>query len=66
MILQKVKANFPQGGETMLYNRHIDTFLCVARLGSFSKAADELHLTPAGVGKHIDDLENIIERKLFD
>lgn len=50
----------------MLYNRHIDTFLCVARLGSLSKAADELHLTPAGVGKHIDDLESIIDRKLFD
>lgn len=50
----------------MLYNRHIDTFICVARLGSFSRAADELHLTAAGVGKHIDDLESIIDRKLFD
>ena len=48
-----------------MYNHHIDTFLSVARLGSLSKAAEELHLTPAGVGKHIDDLEGIIGKKLL-
>ena len=48
-----------------MYNHHIDTFLSVARLGSLSKAAEELHLTPAGVGKHIDDLEEIIGKKLL-
>ena len=48
-----------------MYNHHIDTFLSVARLGSFSKAAEELHMTPAGVGKHIDDLEEIIGKKLL-
>ncbi len=48
-----------------MYNHHIDTFLSVARLGSFSKAAEELHMTPAGVGKHIDDLEEIIGKKLM-
>ena len=48
-----------------MYNHHIDTFLSVARLGSFSKAAEELHMTPAGIGKHIDDLEEIIGKKLL-
>lgn len=52
-------------GMAYMYNHHIDTFLHVARLGSLSKAAEELHLTPAAVGKHIDDLENIIGKKLL-
>ena len=48
-----------------MYNHHIDTFLSVTRFGSFSKAALELNLTPTAVSKHIDDLENILERKLL-
>lgn len=48
-----------------MYNHHIDTFLSAARLGSFSKAAQELNLTPTAVGKHVDDLERIIGKKLL-
>lgn len=30
-----------------MYNKQLDTFLKIAELGSFSKAADALYITPA-------------------
>ncbi|MDQ2695643.1 MAG: LysR substrate-binding domain-containing protein [Pseudomonadota bacterium] len=42
------------------------TFEVVARLGSISKAADELNLTPSAVSHQITNLESHIGRKLFE
>jgi DNA-binding transcriptional LysR family regulator len=32
-----------------MYNPQLDTFIQVADLGSFSKAAEELHISPTAV-----------------
>lgn len=42
------------------------TFQTVARLNSFSRAADELHLTQPAVSSQIVALENALKVKLFD
>lgn len=42
------------------------TFEVVARLGSFSKAAEELNLTPSAVSHQITNLESHVGLKLFD
>jgi LysR family glycine cleavage system transcriptional activator len=41
-------------------------FEAAARLASFSKAAGELHVTPAAVSRHIKILEEWLGRMLFD
>ena len=41
----------------MMYNTQLDTFLKVAELGSFNKAADALYITPPAVTKQINLLE---------
>src|SRR4051794_27719509 len=41
-------------------------FESAARLASFSKAARELHVTPAAVSRHIKILEEWLGRALFD
>jgi LysR family glycine cleavage system transcriptional activator len=42
------------------------TFETVARLGSISKAADELSLTPSAVSHQVSNLEAHVGRKLFE
>ena len=42
------------------------TFEVVARLGSISKASEELNLTPSAVSHQITNLESHVGRKLFD
>lgn len=42
------------------------TFEVVARHQSFSKAAEELHLSQSAISRHIFLLEESLERKLFD
>lgn len=42
------------------------TFEAVARHQSFSKAAEELHLSQSAISRHIALLEESLERKLFD
>lgn len=42
------------------------TFETVARHQSFSKAAEELHLSQSAISRHIVLLEESLERKLFD
>ncbi len=41
-------------------------FECAARLGSFTKAASELHTSQPAVSLHISRLENQISARLFD
>ncbi len=42
----------------MLYDPHLDLFLQVAELGSFSKAAEARYITPSAVIKQINLLED--------
>lgn len=42
------------------------TFQVVARLNSFSRAAEELHLTQPAISSQIVALENSLKIKLFD
>lgn len=50
----------------MLYDPHLDTFLQVARLGSFSRAAEANYITPSAVIKQINLLENDLGVRLFN
>lgn len=49
-----------------MYNKQLDTFLKIAELGSFSKAADALYITPSAVIQQINSLESSLEIKLLD
>lgn len=42
------------------------TFCAVARLNSFSKAAEKLHLTQPAVSAQVVALEEVLEVKVFD
>ncbi len=46
--------------------RHIETFLKIAELKSFTRAADELCITQPTVSKQIVDLEHFFEVRLID
>lgn len=50
----------------MLYDPHLDLFLKVAELGSFSKAADAGFITPSAVIKQINLLEEDVGVQLFE
>ena len=50
----------------MLYDAHLDLFLQVAELGSFSKAADARFITPSAVIKQINLLEDKLGVRLFE
>ncbi len=43
----------------------LNAFVVAARMGSFSKAAEELHVTPAAVSQQIRQLEDVLEVALF-
>ena len=43
----------------------LKVFEATARHGSFSKAADELHVTPGAVSQQIKSLEDLLDVKLF-
>ena len=43
----------------------LNAFLVAARAGSFSKAAEELHVTPAAVSQQIRQLEDLLNVALF-
>lgn len=49
----------------MMYNPQLDTFLQVASLGSFSKAAEAMFITAPAVIKQINLLEESLGVKLF-
>ena len=49
-----------------MYNRFLDTFLYTAQLGSFSKTAEKLFITPSAVIQQINSLEADLGVKLFN
>lgn len=49
-----------------MYNKHLETFICVADLGSFSKAAEALYISSTAVIKQINLLEQELNLQLFD
>lgn len=49
-----------------MYNKHLETFICVADLGSFSKAADVLYISSTAVIKQINLLEQELGLQLFE
>lgn len=49
-----------------MYNRHLETFICVADFGSFSKAAEALYISSTAVIKQINLLEQELNLQLFD
>lgn len=48
-----------------MYNRQLDTFICVAEAGSFSKAAGLLNVSSTAIMKQINLLESSLEVQLF-
>lgn len=50
----------------MMYNPQLDTFVCVAKSGSFSKAAEKMFITAPAVIKQINSLESSLGLRLFD
>lgn len=48
-----------------IYNRQLETFILVADLGSFNKAAERKFISPTAVIKQINSLENSLDLKLF-
>lgn len=49
-----------------MYDRHLDTFIKTADLGSFAKAAQELYISPNAVIKQMNLLENDLGVRLFE
>lgn len=49
-----------------MYNRHLETFIKVADLGSFSRAAEALYISSTAVIKQINLLEQELNLQLFD
>lgn len=49
-----------------MYNPQLETFLYAADAGSFSKAAEQMFITPSTVIKQINLLESALDIKLFD
>lgn len=48
-----------------MYNPQIETFVKVADAGSFSKAAEQMYISPTAVIKQINLLENDLNLQLF-
>ena len=49
-----------------MYNKHLETFIVVADMGSFSKAADVLYISSTAVIKQINLLEQELGLQLFE
>ena len=49
-----------------MYNLQLETFIVVADMGSFNKAAEALYITPPAVIKQINLLEKDLGLKLFN
>ena len=49
-----------------MYNHLLETFIAVADLGSFTKAADQLFISSTAIMKQINTLENHLDLKLLD
>lgn len=49
-----------------MYNYMLDTFIAVSECGSFTKAAQQIYISPTAVMKQINALEKHLNLKLFD
>lgn len=49
-----------------MYNPMLDTFIAVIDCGSFTKAAERLHISPTAVMKQMNTFENHLNLKLID
>ena len=49
-----------------MYNKRLETFICVADLGSFSKAAEALYISSTAIIKQINLLEQELGLQLFE
>jgi len=49
-----------------MYNKHLETFLKVASMGSFSAAAENLFISPSAVIQQMNALESELGVKLFE
>ena len=49
-----------------MYNHFLDTFIRAAELGSLSKTAEEMYITPSAVIQQINSLEKDLNVKLFN
>lgn len=49
-----------------MFEGRLETFIKVAECGSFTKAADDLYITPTAVMKQVNALEKELEVTLFD
>lgn len=49
-----------------MYNPMLNTFIAVADCGSFTKAAENLYISPTAVMKQMNTLENQLDLKLID
>ena len=49
-----------------MYNPMLDTFIAVAELGSFTKAAEALYISPTAVMKQMNNLESHLNLKLIE
>lgn len=50
----------------MMYNPQLETFICAADEGSFSKAAEKMYISAPAVIKQINSLEGSLGLQLFD
>lgn len=48
-----------------MYNPQLETFIVVAEVGSFNKAAEKLFISPPAVIKQINALERDLDVQLF-
>ena len=48
-----------------MYNKYLDIFIKVADCGSFTKAADELFMSPTAVMKQMNLMESDLDLSLF-
>lgn len=62
---RRVQAGAATAEGGVMYDRHLDGFIRVAECGSFSKAAEELYISPNALIKQIDLLERDVGVKLF-
>lgn len=53
-------------GDMAMYNHLLDTFIAVADLGSFTKAAEKLFISSTAIMKQINTLENHLDMKLLE
>jgi len=51
--------------EETMHNKYLDTFLKVAEMGSFSKAAALMYITPSAVIQQMNNLEGELQTRLF-